>query len=490
MKNLEDLLNQSKSNQGNNNPLKHQAKKILAPYAPQAQIEFCKRSYLHYCQYVHHGRWKPGRHHELICEKLQQIAEGNLRRLMIFMPPRSGKSMCVTETFPSYYLGRHPDKPVIEVSYGADLAHRFGKLNRRKVEEFGSQIFGIEISKEKSSMTEWDVSERLGGMLSVGVGGSITGKGGSLIIIDDPIKNREEAESETIRNKIWNEWQNTIYTRLQDDAAVIIILTRWHEDDLAGRLLNPEFSDPRDIDSWEILSLPAICEDPGDPLGRQPGQALWPEYGYDEVWAEQTKRMVGSQSWAALYQQRPAPAEGSLIKRNWWKFYSQLPGRFDEIIQSWDCAFKDTDTSDFVVGQVWGRIGADKYLIDQVRDRMDFPATIQAIRSLSAKHPRAATKLIEDKANGSAVIATLKHQISGLIPVNPEGGKVVRAQAITPEIEAGNVYLPSPSIAPWIHDFIEECASFPRGKHDDQVDAMSQGLARFTMRKTPQVRWL
>jgi predicted phage terminase large subunit-like protein len=383
-------------------------------------------------------------------------------------------------------LGLYPDKPVLEVSYSADLAHRFGKLNRRKVEEFGRQIFGIEISKEKSSMTEWDIHNQFGGMVSVGIDGSITGKGGSLVIIDDPIKNRKEAESEVIRNKIWNEWQNTIYTRLQDDAIVILIVTRWHEDDLAGRLLNPEFSDPREIAEWEILSLPAICEDGSDPLGRIPGQSLWPEYGFHEDWAEKTKRTVGSQTWAALYQQRPAPTEGSLIKRNWWKFYSKLPEKFDEIIQSWDCAFKDTDTSDFVVGQVWGRIGADKYLIDQVRGRMDFPATIQAIKTLSAKHPRATAKLIEDKANGTAVIATLKHQVSGLISVNPEGGKVVRAQAVTPEIEAGNVYLPAPSIASWIHDFIEECASFPRGKHDDQVDAMSQSLARLQQQQRPQ----
>jgi len=172
------------------------------------------------------------------------------------------------------------------------------------------------------------------------------------------------------------------------------------------------------------------------------------------------------------------------LKRNWWQYYRQTPDRFDEVIQSWDMAFKDTKTADFVVGQVWGRKGADKYLLDQVRDRMDFPATVQAVRSLSAKWPQARNKLVEDKANGPAVIATLKNEIPGLIAVNPEGGKVVRAQAASPDIEAGNVYLPDPSVAPWVHDFIEECAAFPNGANDDQVDAMTQALIRFANKST------
>ncbi|MCV5365380.1 phage terminase large subunit, partial [Escherichia coli] len=161
-----------------------------------------------------------------------------------------------------------------------------------------------------------------------------------------------------------------------------------------------------------------------------------------------------------------SPGEGAIFKRTWFiKFYTVIPSDISEQMQSWDCTFKDTESSDFVVGQVWGKRGADKYLLDQVRDRMDFPATLRAIRALTAKWPRAGVKLIEDKANGSAVIQTLQREIPGIIGVNPEGGKIARAQAAAPQFEAGNVYLPDPSIAPWIHDFIEEFIVFPNGKN-------------------------
>jgi predicted phage terminase large subunit-like protein len=194
---------------------------------------------------------------------------------------------------------------------------------------------------------------------------------------------------------------------------------------------------------------------------------------------------MGSYAAAGQLQQRPSPAEGGILKRHWWRFYREAPRQFSEVIQSWDCAFKDTRTSDFVVGQVWGRNGADKYLLDQVRGRMDCPATIQAVKRLSEKWSQAQAKLVEDKANGPAVIATLKHEIAGLIAVNPEGGKEVRAHAVSAQIEAGNVYLPDPTIAPWITGFIEECAAFPNGAYDDQVDAMSQALNR--LRKSPSL---
>ena len=203
----------------------------------------------------------------------------------------------------------------------------------------------------------------------------------------------------------------------------------------------------------------------------------------------QLKTEVGSRAFTAMFLQNPAPDEGSIIKRGWWKYYRELPAKFDEIIQSWDCAFKDLTVSDFVCGQVWGRVGANKYLIDQVLDKIDIVGTLQAIRGITAKYPKAWTKLIEDKANGPAVIQMLKNEISGLIAVNPMGGKVSRAQAVSPDIEAGNVYLPSPSIAPWVHDFVEECAVFPNGKNDDQVDAMTQAIMRLR-KKAPGIRLL
>ena len=285
---------------------------------------------------------------------------------------------------------------------------------------------------------------------------------------------------------VWEEWQNTLYTRLQPNGSVIIILTRWHEDELAGRLLNPEYGE---VEDWDIIRLPAIAEE-NDLLGRAVGEPLWPEHGFDEEWAETTKTAVGSQTWASLYQQRPAPSEGNIVNRAWWQFYNEWPDSFDEVIQSWDCSFKDTETGSYVVGQVWGRKGANKYLIDQVRAKMDFTKTLRAIKNMTIKYPEARLKLIEDKANGPAIISALRQEISGIVPVTPRGTKEERAAAISPEIEAGNVYLPNPSRAPWIHDYIEEWAAFPFGENDDQVDATTQALDRLSLSsaKRPVVR--
>jgi len=434
--------------------------------------------YRFYCGYVHQWRWDPLPHLRLVCEKLEAVERGEITRLMVFMPPRHGKSMTISETFPSWFIGRNPDRRVIVAAYGESLAKKFGRKNRQKLEWYGGELWGITIDPSNSSVTNWTIQGRDGGMIATGRGGAITGEGADLLVIDDPIKNREEAESETIREKIWDEWESTLSTRLHKGGRVIIILTRWHEDDLAGRLLAKE-GRVEDGGEWHVLSLPAICEDPvNDPLGREEGQALAPDLGYDEEWAEKKRKQVGSYTWGALYQQSPRPADGNIFKRQWIQFYKKLPDRLDTQIQSWDCSFKDTDGSDYVVGQVWGRKGADFYLIDQVRDRMDLPSTIQAVRAMSAKHPRTYGKLVENKANGPAVVQMLRRQIPGLIEVEPEGGKEVRAYAVQPLFEAGNVWLPDPSIAPWVHDYIEELMAFPNGRHDDQVDATTQALIR------------
>jgi predicted phage terminase large subunit-like protein len=183
--------------------------------------------------------------------------------------------------------------------------------------------------------------------------------------------------------------------------------------------------------------------------------------------------------WSALYQQRPTAQEGGTIKRVWLnQFYKALPDKMDEYIQSWDLTFKETKGTDFVVGQVWGRKGASFYLVDQVRDRMDFPTTCTAIQSMTSKHPRAYSKLVEDKANGPAVISSMKQKVTGLIPIEPNGSKEARASAVSPLFEAGNIWLPDPSIKPWVHDYIEELCTFPNGMHDDQVDATTQALNR------------
>jgi predicted phage terminase large subunit-like protein len=433
--------------------------------------EMARDDYEFYVEYVHRGLYVPSRHTDLICEKLMEVERGECTRLILCLPPRHSKSMTVSETFPSWFLGRNPDRRVIEVSYGDSLAKRFGRENKKKINEFGKEIFGIELDRANASNNNFGIIDHRGGMISAGVGGSITGEGADLLIIDDPIKNRKEALSPTYKEMIWNEWQNTLLTRLHPGGRVIIILTRWSEDDLVGRLLEKEG------DQWDVISLAAECEDEDDLLNRKIGEPLWKERGFDEDWIKKMKSEVGSFVWSALYQQSPRPSGGSIVKRDWFQYYRYVD-QFDELIQSWDCTFKDANDSDYVVGTVWGKKGGNYYLVDLVRDKMGIVATMSAIRSMSAKHPRALTKLIEDKANGSAVIEMLKNEIAGIIPYSPKDSKIARLQAVAPIIESGNVYLPDPSMAPWVHDFIEEIISFPNGKFDDQTDSMSMALLR------------
>lgn len=454
--------------------------------ARAAKDELSRRSYKHYVEHVHRGNYTHFRHTEYIAEKLQPIAEGESRSIILELPPRHGKSMTVSESFPSYYLGRNPDKRVIVTAYSDSLARKFGRLNRNKFEEYAKPLFNVKLSDINAAQNNWGIHGRMGGIIATGIGGSITGEGADLMIIDDPFKNAEAANSKTIRDKVWDEWESTLSTRLHKGASVIVIMTRWHQDDLVGRLLE------RTSRKWERIRMPAIAEDEHDLLGRELDEPLCPELGFDEQWAENKKIEVGSRTWNALYQQRPSPAGGSIFKRHWFNFYVRtheqkaalsdadgvevLPKLFNKTVQSWDCTFKKTDTSDFVSGQVWSKRDARFYLRDRVNERMDLPDTMKAIKNMSEKWPDARAKYVEDKANGTAVIQMLEKKISGLIPVNPEGGKEARANAVAPLFEAGNVYLPHPSIAPWVEDFIEELTTFPNGAHDDDVDSCTQAI--------------
>ncbi len=399
------------------------------------------------------------------------MAARRTKRLIVTEPPRHGKSELISRYFPAWYLGHNPDERVILTSYEADFASSWGRKARDLVEEYGAELFGVRVRQDSSAANRWDIEGHSGGMVTAGAGGPITGRGGNVIIIDDPFKNAEEANSKRIRDKVWEWYQSTLYTRLEPGGAIIIVMTRWHEDDLVGRLLNPEYGE---VEDWETINLPAVAEE-GDVLGREPGEALWPER-YDLVELGRIKKTVGSYWWNALYQQRPSPPEGSIIKREWWRFYKEPPSHLDEVIQSWDCAFKETTTGSYVVGQVWGRKGASKYLLDQFRGRVDFVATLRAIKSMSNKWPIARLKLVEEAANGPAIISLLKSEVSGIVPVGPKGSKEARLHSVSPDIEAGNVYLPGG--APWVHDYIEELVAFPSGANDDQVDATSQALDR------------
>lgn len=427
-------------------------------------------------------------HHKVLCDYLDRFVQKKIKRLMVFMPPRHGKSELVSRKLPAFIFGRNPDAEIIATSYSADLAQRMNRDVQRIISNPAyTELFpGTTLSGQSNQIISggsyirnsdiFEIVGRRGVYRSAGVFGGITGMGGDYIIIDDPLKNREDSASEILRDKVWEWYTSTLYTRLEKDGSILLTMTRWHEDDLAGRLLRLMEADPA-ADQWTVLNFPAIAEVVRHPEDtRAEGEALWP-MKYTVKQLEATKASIGTFDWNALYQQRPAPIEGGLFKREYWQYWDELPPKLAEWVQSWDCAFKATSTSDFVVGQVWARDGANRYLIDQVRGRMTFTETVQAIRRMSELYPQTHRKLIEDKANGSAVIDTLRREITGLIPVQPQGGKEARAQAVSAVVESGNVYLPRK--ARWLGDFIEECAAFPNGAHDDQVDAMTQALIRY-----------
>ncbi|WP_294364675.1 phage terminase large subunit [uncultured Clostridium sp.] len=433
--------------------------------------ELARRDYSEYCKYVHRGNWILGKHIKLICSEIENLIYRKTDKniLIVSLPPQHGKSQCISETLPSYYHGIFPDDRVIEVSYGDDLAQNFGRKNKEKILEFGHALFEIEL--DRASDTLYTVKDHRGSMLSKGIMAGITGNPGDLIIVDDPIKNRQEAESETYRNRIWEEFLNSIYTRLSAKGIIIVIMTRWHEDDLAGRILKNLPHKCKEI------NIPLEAEE-NDILGREIGDALFPEIGKDNAWLKDFKTVytteAGSRSWNALMQGRPSAADGNLFKREWWKKYTKAP-RCPLNIMTVDATFKDTSKSDYVAIGVWGKRNNEYYKLGLLNKRMGFVETVGAIKEFKRKFPFVNAIYIEDKANGSAIIDVLRRQIQGVIPYNPgRDSKESRASAISPLVEAGQVYLPE--YETWTNDFIDQCASFPNGSNDDMVDEMTMAL--------------
>lgn len=436
-------------------------------------IELMRSSYAAYCYFVHKEKWIDTRFHRFLADKIQTFVEtvtGNPYDILVLStPPQHGKSMTVTETFPSWYEGKYPDRRCIVACYNDDFAGKFGRRNKTKIEEYGQFIFNISLSK--SSDRDIEIAEKGGSIITRGIMSGITGNSGDLIIIDDPVKNRQEADSVTYRERLWEEWQNSIKTRTQAGTKIIIIQTRWHEDDLAGRVIRQE-------NNVEVVNIPVEAEE-NDILGRRIGDALCPEIGKDNNWLQAFKASYtdGMRAWNALFQGRPTSEEGNMFKREWWQFYDVLPENMPLKVISVDATFKDKADSDFVAIEVWGKLNADFYLIDMLKRRMDFPDTLKAIKAMNAKYPDRHSILIEDKANGPAIIAMLKHEISGIVAIEPKGSKIARANAVTGIIESGNVYLPR--YADFTSEFIEEHATFPNGINDDLVDSCTQFLNKY-----------
>ena len=434
----------------------------------------------------------PNWHLDALAHYLQQVAEGRLKRLVITVPPRSGKSIMASVVFPAWILGHDPTRRLICASYAQDLSV---KLHNQCRALMGSALYraafpGTRLSATKNTETEFETN-RGGWRLATSVDGVITGRGANVVIIDDPMK-AGDAESETIRNRVNTWFDSTLFTRLESrkEGAFVLVMQRLHVDDLAGHLLEQ--------DGWTHLNLPAVAEvdelirvGPGRVHARRVGDLLHPEReGQAEL--DDLKRTLGTAAFAAQFQQQPVPLGGNMIDWRWFRFYTREPEREpgDAVIQSWDTASKPGELNDYSVGTTWLIRGERYYLLDLHRERCDAP-TLRKRVIAEYREYRPEGVLIEDKGSGTSLLQELQH--TGEMPVvaiEPKGDKVVRASAQSVRIEGGQVWLPA--AAPWLGEFQREVMAFPKGRHDDQVDSMSQFLiyAWDSVHNAPRIRVL
>lgn len=448
-------------------------------------------------------------HIDAIASHLEACTYGLIKNLIINIQPRHMKSLLVSVFWPVWVWSFRPETQWLFISHRQALSTR-DNLKRRRIilsnwyqREF-SAIFSMSPDQSQKS---WFENDKAGHMITGGLTGS-TGLGADFIVGDD-ILSREYAFSKARRDQANRVWDETVSTRGNNPATVVkvMIAQRLHTEDAIGHIIDLEAEGGEVYDKLIIPTeyepdnpTPVTSIGWSDPRSR-PGELLWPKRFSNEDIAR-LKVSLGSMGSAAQLQQRPVAAGGNIFSLKWWRFWrpsgsnlppvslrlqdgstyyppvEDIPEKLTNQLQSWDAAFKDQDENSYVVGQVWGKAGANYYLLDQVRDHLSFPDTLKAIRDMSTRHPLTRLKLIEDKANGPAIIQTLKGEIRGIVPVSPEGSKESRAHAISPLAEAGNIFLPHPVVAPWVYDLIDEAANFPASVYNDQVDAMTQALIR------------
>ncbi len=413
--------------------------------------------------YITAGNYKLAKHLNLINEKLLDVFAGRTKRLIINMPPQHGKSELISRYFPMWYLGHRPDHKIILVSYQGDYAASWGKKARNVFKEYGGKLFGLKV-EGVGSASEWGIMGHDGGMKTSGVDGSVTGRAANIMIIDDPHKNEKEALSKLKREQAWDFFRATAYTRLAQDGAIIIIMTRWHYDDLTGRILKEE------LDNWEVLSLPAVAKD-NDPMGRQAGEALW-EYKHSIESLHDKKKTMGSYWFSAEYQQEPIATEYQIFKPEWWNFYTETPN-CPYVIQVWDTAFKNGQENDYSVCATWGVCDKKLYLLDLWRGKPIFPDLLRLVVTQYNMHkPRVI--LIEDAASGQDLIPVLRRDTHLPIRGVKAIGKEIRAHIVSPIVESRKIFLPESAL--WLVDFINEHSEFPHGQHDDIVDTTTMAI--------------
>jgi len=436
--------------------------------------------------------FQPNWHIDAVSDHLQAVTRGHIQNLIVNMPPRNSKTSIVSVAWPAWEWGPagRPQRRALFTSYGSGPALSAAVKSRRLIlsrwyqHRWGTRF---KFASDQNVKSRFE-NDRGGARFSSSFESGVTGEGGDLIAVDDPTQLDDDENIEKLEHVI-DEWDGTIATRINNERANrVIIMQRLNQRDLSGYVLDQA---KRLHQEWTLLRLPEefevdtrtrvfirgklFFEDPR----KVEGELLHPERFGRETIAD-LKTVSGSYRYAGRFQQRPAPRAGGIFQREWWRYWTVLPGRFDEWSQSWDATFDKVGVDpSYVCGQVWAKLGAFRYLIDQVRGRMTFTETCNAIEAMTAKWPQARLKLIERKANGAAILDALKGKISGMVPIEVTEDKVTRAKAVSPDVESHNVYLPHPSERPWTGDFVEETALFPRAAHNDQVDAMTQMLRRW-----------
>lgn len=413
--------------------------------------------------------FEPARHHRLLLDKLDAVSRGDIDRLAVFMPPGSAKSTYASILFAPWYLSHHPDHAIIAASHTAELAEKWGRKVRNLIGEH-SRSLGLGLASDSVAAGRWE-TDKGGEYFAAGVGGSITGRRADLVLIDDPVRSREDAASELIRDKTWDWYKSDLYTRLKPGARIVLIQTRWHEDDLAGRILADMASGG---DRWDVLSLPALAEH-GDALGRDAGEPLWPEWeSLDEL--ERKRRAVGPREWSALYQQRPAPEEGDYFKAEWLKSYDKLPHRDTLRVYGASDYAVTQDGGDYTCHVVVGLDPEGRmYLLDLWRKQTASDQWVESFCDLVRQWKPLgwAEEKTQITSGVGPYIDRRQRERQAFVyreQFPTRGDKAIRAQSIRGRIANQGLYCPLG--APWFAELRSELLSFPSGKHDDQVDAL------------------
>ena len=438
----------------------------------KAQVSFMEYVKMMWPGFVH------GRHHALMAKKFEAIAKGEMKRVIINMPPRHTKSEFASYLLPSWFLGKNPAKKVIQCSNTADLAVGFGRKVRNLVdsEQYASVFPGVKLRQDSKAAGRWATNKN-GEYFAIGVGGTVTGKGADLLIIDDPHSEQEAAAASgnpEIYQKVYEWYTSGPRQRLQPGGAIVIVMTRWGEADLTGRVLQDALKREKG-EEWELIELPAIMPS---------GNPLWPEFwSIDEL--EALKEELPVSKWNAQYQQKPTGEEGALVKREWWKIWErERPPRCEYVIQSWDTAFTKSERSDYSACTVWGVFHMDEdpknvnvILLEAYQERLEFPELKEkAFEMYNIWEPD--TCIIEAKAAGSPLIFEMRRMGVPVQEYTPVRGndKFVRINSVTDLFRSGKVWAPDTR---WAHELIEQMAAFPNAAHDDLVDSSTQALIRF-----------